>query len=90
MFMSDEENAALVLKTSVEQVFAPFQRLLDQLIGPAATEVGLSLGDSVKVWRLKRLLRLLGEVKRMVEQSDGDVKRVATRLFFPHSRSCFH
>jgi len=80
--MSDEENAALVLKTGVEQVFAPLHRLLDQLLGPAATE-GLSLGDSVKLWRLKRQTRLLQEVKRIVEECDGEIKTVATRLFFP-------
>lgn len=57
--MSDEENAALVIKAGIEQMFAPLQRLLDQLLGPAATEVGLTLSDSLKVWRLKRQLRLV-------------------------------
>jgi hypothetical protein len=61
----------------------PRQRLLDQLIGPAATEVGLSLSDSVKVWRFKRQLRLLQEVKRLVEDSGKQIKPIATRLFFP-------
>jgi hypothetical protein len=78
--MSDEE---LVIKTGTEQLFAPLQRLLDQLIGPAATEVGLSLSDSVKVWRFKRQLRLLQEVKRLVEDSGKQIKPIATRLFFP-------
>jgi len=78
--MSDEE---IVIKTGIEQMFAPLQRLLDQLLGPAATEVGLSLNDSVKVWRFKRQLRLLQEVKRLVDESGKEVKPVATRLFFP-------
>src|SRR5438309_10406377 len=85
--MSYEEDSALVLKTSVEQAFQPFHKLLDELIGPAATEVGLSIGDSVKMWRLKRQLRLLEEVKRLVDQSGEDVKPVATRLFFPILRA---
>lgn len=81
--MSDEENAALVIKTGIEQMFAPLQRLLDQLLGPAATEVGITLGDSLKVWRLKRQLRLLQEVKRLIEGSGRDINPIATRLFFP-------
>jgi hypothetical protein len=81
--MSDEENAALVIKAGVEQLFVPFHRLLDQLLGPAATEVGLGFGDSVKVWRLKRQVRLLQEVKRLIDQSGKDIHPIATRLFFP-------
>ena len=81
--MSDEENAALVIKTGIEQVFLPLQQLVDKLLGPAATEIGLSLGDSVKVWRFKRQNRLLQEVKRLIEQTGEDVNPIATRLFFP-------
>ena len=32
--MSDEENAALVIKTGVEQLFVPLHKLLDTLLGP--------------------------------------------------------
>jgi len=81
--MSDEENAALVIKTGIEQIFVPLHQLLDKLLGPAATEVGLSLGDSVKVWRFKRHIRLLQEVQRLVEEAGGNIKPIATRLFFP-------
>jgi hypothetical protein len=56
--MLEAENAALVIKSGVEQLFEP----LHTLLGPAATEVGLSLSDSVKVWRFKRQLCLLQEV----------------------------
>jgi hypothetical protein len=81
--MTDEKNAALVIKTGIEQLFAPVQDLLGRLIGPAADEVGKGLADSAKVWRLKRQLRLLQEVKRMIDQSGRDIKPIATRLFFP-------
>jgi Abortive infection alpha/Protein of unknown function (DUF2806) len=81
--MTDEENAALVIKTGIEQLFVPLQKLLETLLGPAATEVGLSFGDSAKVWRFKRQIRLLQEVKRLLDQSGRDIKPIATRLFFP-------
>lgn len=78
--MSDEE---LLIKASIEQMAAPLQRLLDQMLGPAATEVGLTLRDFVKVWRVKRQFDLLQEVKRLIDESGKDVKPIATRLFFP-------
>ena len=81
--MRDEENAAVAIKTGIEQLFVPLHELLDKLLGPAATEVGLTLGDSVKVWRFKRQLRLLQEVKRLIEHSGKDIQSIATRLFFP-------
>lgn len=79
--MTDEENASLVIKEGMAQVLRPFQELLQQLLGPAATEVGLSFGDSAKVWRLKRQLHLLEKVEKMMEGKQ--IKPVAPRLFFP-------
>src|SRR4051812_10152986 len=64
-------------------MFVPLHQLLDRLLVPAATDVGLAIGDSVKVWRFKRQLRLLQEVKRLIEHSGADIKPIATRLFFP-------
>jgi hypothetical protein len=81
--MADEENAAPAIKTGIEQMLLPLQKLVDKLLGPAATEVGLSLSDSLKVWRFKRQIRLLQEVKRLLDQSGQDIKPIATRLFFP-------
>jgi hypothetical protein len=81
--MSEEENAALVVKEGMKQIFAPYHDLISKLLGPAATEVGLSWGDSVKVWRLERQLRLLKEVKRMLDVTSGEIKPIAPRLFFP-------
>ena len=79
--MTDEQNAALVIKEGVAQLFRPFQYLLERLLGPAATEVGLSFGDSLRVWRLRRQIHLLEKVKKM---TDGrNIKTIAPRLFFP-------
>jgi hypothetical protein len=79
--MGDAESAALAISESIKQLFQPFQELLQQLLGPAATEVGGSFGDSLKVWRLKRQVQLLGKVKSMTEGKD--INSVAPRLFFP-------
>jgi hypothetical protein len=76
-------NDGSLIKAGIEQLMRPIQELLDKLLGPAATAVGDSLGDSAKVWRFKRQLRHLKEIKRMIDASDKDIKPVATRLFFP-------
>jgi hypothetical protein len=81
--MTDEENAALVVKEGMKQLFAPYHDLINKLLGPAASEAGLGWRDSMKVWRLKRQIRLLHEVKRLIDQSGKDIKPLATRLFFP-------
>jgi len=81
--MTDEDNAALVVKEGMKQLFAPYHELINKLLGPAASEVGLSWGDSMKVWRLNRQLRLLGEVQRMLDSASGQIKPIATRVFFP-------
>lgn len=80
--MTNEDNLAVIVKTGIEQLFAPFHDLLDKLLGPAATEVGEGIADSVKVWRRKRQLRLLQEVKRMLDDTSREIKPIATRLFF--------
>jgi hypothetical protein len=81
--MTDEENAALVIKTGIEQLFSPLKDLIGKLLGPAATEVGFSFRDSARVWRFERQIRLLQEVKRLLDHSGKDIKPIATRLFFP-------
>jgi hypothetical protein len=81
--MTDEENAALVIKTGIEQLMRPFQDLLDKLLGPAATVIGESLGDQTKVWQFKRRIRFMREVQRLAGESGLKINPVATRLFFP-------
>jgi hypothetical protein len=81
--VTDEENTTLVIKTGIEQLLAPYKDLLARLLGPAADEIGLSVADSAKVWRLRRQIRLYSEVKRMIEESCLSMKPIPPRLFFP-------
>jgi len=81
--MSDAEGLGLVIKTTIEQALLPFQKLLDQLLGPAAKVVGQSFGEQLQVWQFKRRLRFVREMKRLVDESGMKINPVATRLFFP-------
>ena len=79
-----EEEAALELsKEGVKNLLDPVKDLLQRLLGPAATEIGLGWGDSFRVWRLKRVVRLLEEVRQVVSDAGLDLKPVSPRLLFP-------
>jgi Abortive infection alpha len=80
---SPEQQGMELAKEGVKQLFAPVQDLMQRLLGPAATEVGLSFADSARVWRFKRAVRLLEEVKKMTEAAHIELKPVAPNLIFP-------
>jgi hypothetical protein len=79
----EEEQALELAKEGVKNLLEPVKDLLQRLLGPAATEIGLSWGDSFRVWRLKRVVRLLEEVRRVASDAGLDLKPVAPRLLFP-------
>ena len=80
---STEQQSIELAKEAVKQLFGPVQDLMQRLLGPAATEVGLSFADSARVWRIKRAIRLFEEVKMMAEAAHIEVKPVAPNLIFP-------
>jgi hypothetical protein len=81
---SDElELAKEVAKEAVKQTLAPVQEIVHELSGPAATEVGLMFGDTLRVWRLKRAVRYLQDVKEIASKAGLRLKPVAPRLLFP-------
>lgn len=77
------ELAKEVSKEFVKQTLAPVQDIVREVSGPAATEVGLMLGDTVRVWRLKRAVRYLQEVKELVSNAGLELNPVAPNLLFP-------
>jgi hypothetical protein len=54
-----------------------------KLAGPLAEEVGLSLGDRAREYRLKNAIEIFVRVKRMLAEAGIDPKPIAPRLFFP-------
>jgi hypothetical protein len=67
----------------VKQTLAPVQEIVREVSGPAATEVGLMFGDAVRVWRLKRAVRYLEDVREIASKAGLRLKPVAPRLLFP-------
>ncbi|HZS26663.1 MAG TPA: Abi-alpha family protein [Candidatus Angelobacter sp.] len=78
--MADEDK---LIKAGVEAALKPFADLLDKLAGPAAEEIGLTLKDHVRVFRLKRQIRLFERVKAMLADTDMEPERVPFKLLVP-------
>jgi Abortive infection alpha len=82
--MSTPEGDGLELaKEAIKDLLTPVTDVLNKLLGPAATEIGLSWGDSFRVWRLKRTVQLLEEVRETAIDAGFHLKPVAPRLLFP-------
>jgi hypothetical protein len=81
---SDElELTKEAVKESVKQAFAPVQDIVTRLLGPAATQVGLTLEDFFRVVRFKNAVRLLEDVKQFAATYDLTLNAVAPSLLFP-------
>src|SRR6202451_2399318 len=78
--MADKDK---LVKAGVEAALKPFADLLDKLAGPAAEEIGLTLKDHVRVFRLKRQVRLFERVKEMLAESNTEPGRVPFKVLLP-------
>jgi len=81
--MGTPDQGLELAKEAVKDILAPVTDVVNQLLGPAATEIGLSLGESVRVWRLKRTVRLFQELREIADDAGLRLKPVAPRLLFP-------
>jgi hypothetical protein len=68
---------------AVEKLVDPIVDLVKKIAGPAAEEVGLSLQDSVKVWRARRQFRLFEKMKDLITAAGYEPKRVTLKLLLP-------
>lgn len=78
--MADEDK---LVKAGVEAAMKPFADLLDKLAGPAAEEIGLTLRDHVRVFRLKRQVRLCQRVKDICADAYIEPQKVPIKVLLP-------
>lgn len=71
------------IEKAVEVLLEPVRDILQKLLGPAASEIGFSLGDAVRVWRFRRVLIFLADVKRIIHAAGFEPNSVAPHLLFP-------
>ena len=62
--------------------------MLKSLAGPSIEEVGAILGDNVRVYRLKDLLRTARKTERILKDAGLKVKAVPSRLLLPILDTC--
>ena len=78
--VADEDK---LVKAGVEAALEPFADLLEKIAGPAAQEIGLTLKDHVRVFRLGRQIRLFRRVKEILAESGMEAGRVPFKLLLP-------
>jgi hypothetical protein len=78
-----EEQGLELAKEGVKDLLAPVTDILRDLLGPASKEIGLGLGDSFRVWRLRRTVRLLEDVKQIASKAGLHLRPVAPATLFP-------
>jgi abortive infection alpha-like protein len=78
-----EEQGIELAKEGLKDFLAPVTDIMRDLLGPSATEIGLAWSDSFRVWRLKRVVRLLADVKLAASSANLKLNPVAPRLLFP-------
>ncbi len=66
-----------------EGTMKPFSDLIQALFGPAATEAGLMLKDSVQRYRHMRRMRLLKRTQEVLANARIEPSRVALKLLIP-------
>lgn len=82
--MSDETEAlATGMKAAMETLFEPVKDLVQKVAGPVAEELGLTLGEHVRQFRMKRELRLWTRTKEMLKDAGISPRQVALKLLYP-------
>jgi hypothetical protein len=67
----------------IEKLMDPVSELVKKLAGPAAEEVGLSLQDSVKVWRAKRQYRVFEKMNGFIADAGFEPKAIGLKTLLP-------
>lgn len=62
--------------------------LLKQLAGPAFEEFGAILGDKLRVYRIKNLIRTTEKTKRILQEAGLTANAVPSRLLLPIIETC--
>src|SRR5437879_1951854 len=65
------------------KALADITDILNKLAGPMAQEIGLTLGDKVREYRLKNALKIFGRVKKMLAEAGIQPTAIPSRLFLP-------
>jgi hypothetical protein len=72
-----------LVKSGVQALIQPVADLISKLAGPAAEEIGLTLQDSIRVYRVQRQMRLLQKVSISAQECGFTPGEVPLKLLLP-------
>ena len=67
-------------KAGFDAAMQPLADIINKIAGPAAEELGLTFQDHVKMFRLKRQIRLLQKTKAILDRECVEPRRVPLKL----------
>jgi Abortive infection alpha len=68
---------------AIEKLMDPVTELIKRVAGPAADGIGLSLQDSIRVYRTKRQYQLFEKMQKFVEDAGYNPRRIPLKILFP-------
>jgi hypothetical protein len=78
--MPDENE---LVQSGVKALIQPVADLISKLAGPAAEEIGLTLQDSIRVYRAQRQMKLLQKVSAYARERGFIPREVPLKLLLP-------
>lgn len=72
-----------ILKAGAEAAVKPFSNLLERLAGPAVDELGLTLRDSIRVFRFRRQVRLFQRLQETLDEAGVVPEPVPIKILAP-------
>ena len=78
-----DKESLEIARRSLNGILGTAREFLEKLLGPAAEEAGLILGDKIKFYRLRNMLNVLEKSKRLLEEEGLSPKAVSLKTLFP-------
>jgi hypothetical protein len=68
---------------AVEKLLDPIAELVKRVAGPAAEEIGLTIQDSIKIYRAKRQYRMFEKMQEFVTTAGFNPHRIPLKILLP-------
>lgn len=73
-----------IKSTTLEKSLELAKDFLGKLVGPTVEEMGLLIGDNIKIWRLRNQIRNFDKVKKKAKQRGIELKQINLKVLMPY------
>lgn len=77
-------NGLNIKSSTIEKALELATKFLQNLVGPSVKEMGLLLGDNVKLWRLKNQLRNFEIIKKKTSAKNIKFRKIDLKVLLPY------